>query len=76
MRNADLEHNLIKDKNIYVHIFFIPFSYSGIPDLALGILKMLIRVYFVMYYNQHSNYYFLAWYDFQPVCSVNVQHVQ
>ena len=27
-------------------MFFFPFLYSGIPDLALGILKMLIHVYF------------------------------
>ena len=27
-------------------MFFFPFLYSGIPDLALGILKMLIRVCF------------------------------
>ena len=25
-------------------MFFFPFLYSGIPDLALGILKMLIGV--------------------------------
>ena len=28
------------------HMFFLPFLCSGIPDLALRILKMLIRVYF------------------------------
>ena len=27
-------------------MFFFPFLCSGIPDLALGILKMLIRVCF------------------------------
>ena len=27
-------------------MFFFPFLFSGIPDLALGILKMLIRVCF------------------------------
>ena len=27
-------------------MFFFPFFSSGIPDLALGILKMLIRVSF------------------------------
>ena len=26
-------------------MFFVPFLCSGIPDLALGILKMLIRIY-------------------------------
>ena len=35
----------MKEK-IDVHIFFFPFLCSGISDLALGILKMLIRVYF------------------------------
>ena len=27
-------------------MFFLPFLCSGIPDLAIGILKMLIRVCF------------------------------
>ena len=27
-------------------MIFISFLFSGIPDLALGILKMLIHVYF------------------------------
>ena len=27
-------------------MFLFPFLCSGIPDLALGILKMLIRVFF------------------------------
>ena len=27
-------------------MFFFPFLCSGIPDLALGILKMLLPVYF------------------------------
>ena len=47
-------------KNIDVHLTFFWFLYSGIPDLALGILKMLIHVCFCdrkkkkkkMYYNQ------------------------
>ena len=29
-----------------VHMIFYSFLYSGIPDTALGILKMLIRVCF------------------------------
>ena len=29
-----------------LHMFFFPFLCSAIPDLDLGILKMLIRVYF------------------------------
>ena len=28
-----------------------------------------------MCYNQQSNSLFLAWYDFQPVCTVNAQYV-
>ena len=43
--NPDLEHSLIKEK-IYIIMFFFPFLCSGIPDLALGILKILIRVCF------------------------------
>ena len=31
---------------IDVHMFFFPFLCSGIPDLALGILKMLLPVCF------------------------------
>ena len=49
-------------------MFFFPFLCSGIPDVVIGILKMLIYV-FVMYYNQQSNNLFLG-YDFQPVCTV------
>ena len=33
-------------KNIDGHLTFFWFLYSGIPDLALGILKMLIHVCF------------------------------
>ena len=36
----------MKEKEIYVHMFFFPFLCYGIPDLALEILKMLIRVCF------------------------------
>ena len=45
MHDADLEHALMKKKK-KSHMFFFPFLCSGIPDLALGILKMLIRVCF------------------------------
>ena len=37
----------MKEKQIDVHMFFFPFLCSGIPDLALEILKMLIRVCFL-----------------------------
>ena len=46
LHDADVEHSLMKEKKIDVHMFFFPFLCSGIPDLALGILKMLIRVSF------------------------------
>ena len=44
-------------------MFFFSFLCSAIPDLDLGILKMLIRVCFrdvLMYYNQESLDLFLA----------------
>ena len=46
LHDAHLDHSLIKEKNIYVHMVFFPFLCSGILDLTLGILKMLIRVCF------------------------------
>ena len=45
LHDFSLEHSLIKEK-IDVYMFFFPFLCSGISDLALGILKMLIRVCF------------------------------
>ena len=44
--DADLEHSLMKEKKIDFHMFFFPFLCTDIPDLALGILKTLIRVCF------------------------------
>ena len=46
LHDGDLEHCLIKEKKIDVYMFFFPFICSGIPGLALGILKMLIPVCF------------------------------
>ena len=46
LHDADLEYSLMKEKKIDIHMLFFPFLCSGIPDLALGILKMLIRVKF------------------------------
>ena len=49
MHYAKLEHRLIKAKKKKkkdAHMFFFPFLCSGIPDLALGILKKLICVCF------------------------------
>ena len=42
---GDLEHSLMKEKK-GLHMFFFSFLCSAIPDLDLGILKMLIRVCF------------------------------
>ena len=44
LRDGDLKHSLMKEKIKDVHMFFFPFLCSCIPDLALGILKMLIHV--------------------------------
>ena len=44
--DGDLKHCLIKEKKVDVYMFFFPFICSGIPGLALGILKMVIRVGF------------------------------
>ena len=46
MHDADLEHSLIKEKKIDVHMLFVLFLCCGIPDLALEILKMQICVCF------------------------------
>ena len=54
--------------------FFFPFLCSGIPDLTLGILKMLICVCFrdVL----QPVLYKFVWYGSQSVCTVNVQYLQ
>ena len=36
----------MKEKIINFHMLFFPFSCSGIADLVLGILEMVIGVYF------------------------------
>ena len=36
----------MKEKKIGLYMFFFSFLYSAIPDLDLGILKMLIGVCF------------------------------
>ena len=36
----------MKQKKIDVYMFFFPFLCTDIADLALGVLKMLIRVCF------------------------------
>ena len=44
LHDGDLEHSLMKEKKIDLHMLFFPFLCYRIPDLALGILKMLIHV--------------------------------
>ena len=44
--DGDLEHSLMKEKKNRSSYVILPSLSSGIPDLALGTLKMLIRVYF------------------------------
>ena len=46
MHHTNLEHSLMKEIKIFIRVFFFPFLCSGIPDLALRILKTLIRVFF------------------------------
>ena len=46
MHDGDLEHSLMKEKKIDLHMFFFVFLGSAIPDLDLGILKMLLGVCF------------------------------
>ena len=43
LRAGDLEHSLIKEKKTGLYMFLFPFLCSAIPDIDLGILKMLIR---------------------------------
>ena len=43
---GDLEHSLKKEEKIGLYMFFFSFLCSAIPDLDLGILKMLICVCF------------------------------
>ena len=45
LHDDDLVHKVIKEKKIDLHIGFT-FLHSAIPDLDLGILKMLIRLCF------------------------------
>ena len=40
LHDSDLEPSLMKKRKM----FFFPILFSGFPDLALGILKMPIRV--------------------------------
>ena len=42
LHDGDLEHSLMKKKKDF-HMFFFPFLFSAIPNLHLGILKMLLR---------------------------------
>ena len=62
-----------------VHMIFYSFLYSGIPDTALGILKMLIRVCFQDLL-QPAVYEFANLFQSfnatpSPVCTLNVYTV-
>ena len=47
LHDGDLEHCLTNNnKKIDVYMFLLPFICSGIPGLAIGILKMLVFVCF------------------------------
>ena len=46
LHDGDLEHSLMKEKKIDLHMFFFSFLCSAIPNLDLGILKVLICVFF------------------------------
>ena len=46
MHDGDLERRLLEDKNDFFICSSFYFTYSGIPDLALRILKMLISLCF------------------------------
>ena len=59
LHDSDLQHDLIKEKKIDAHMFFFPFLCSGIPELALGILKLPIRVCFLGAL-QPAVYYFFS----------------
>ena len=60
LHHGDLKQSHERNQ-IDVHLFFLPFLCSGVPDLALGILKMVIRVqFYVIYYYQQPINLFLA----------------
>ena len=46
LQDADLEQSLKKEKKSYILCSFVHFLCSSIPNLALGILKMLIPLCF------------------------------
>ena len=46
LHDGDLEHSRLMKKKKDFQMFFFPFLFSAIPNLDLGILKMLLRVCF------------------------------
>ena len=55
LQNADKE-NFLKKKQIHMFIILFSIFCSGIPDLTVGILKMLIPLFFFeVYDNEQSN---------------------
>ena len=61
LHDVDLEHSLMK--KIDVHMFFFPFFCSGIPDLALGIVKILTRVCFRDVIQAAKSILICSWHD-------------
>lgn len=53
LQNADKE-NFLKKKQIHMFIILFSIFCSGIPDLTVGILKMLIPLYFSRYMTTSS----------------------
>ena len=79
LHDVDLEHSLMKEKKVDVHMFFLPFLCSGIPDLALRILRMLIGVCFrdvlqPAFYQFVSGMIWLSasWYSKRTIITVNL----
>ena len=50
-------------KKIDVHVFFFPFLCSSIPDLALGIVKMLTHVCFRDVIQAAKSILICSWHD-------------
>ena len=54
---------------------FRKFNENGqcIQTISFRVTMVCSILNFVMYYNQQPINFFLAWYDFQSVCTVNIQ---
>ena len=67
LHSANKAHSLKKEKKSYIHMFLSPILHV-IPDLTLGILKMLIPMCFWDVLQPAVYQFVFAWYDLQPVC--------